>query len=219
MTVIRSDVHATAAQPGSPEPPSSIETLAFSAAMPVFEALIRARCESEAEENMATALIAGGFNTRVVFRAICHGDRDLLEQNVMGIHLTAGQVTQQHPMPAGGKDYRLDFALPRFRIGIEVDGHDWHEKTKQQASYDRARDRAIQRVGWRLLRFTGSDVYRNAKQCVREILEDALKSPLSVEKIDPKPSKQIDVAWVEDAAARKNRIPKMLTAFKGPPKF
>jgi hypothetical protein len=54
---------------------------------------------------------------------------------------------------------------------VEVDGHQWHEKTHRQASRDRARDRRIVRFGRHLVRYTASDVMRDACLVLREITE------------------------------------------------
>jgi len=63
-------------------------------------------------------------------------------------------------------NYRIDFALfwPRtdgkgdIRIAIECDGHDFHEKTKEQAQRDKKKDRYLQRQGWIVARYTGSEI-------------------------------------------------------------
>lgn len=44
---------------------------------------------------------------------------------------------------------------------------------EQQASYDRARDRALLKEGLPTIRFTGSDIHRDAEQCAIEIIEVA----------------------------------------------
>lgn len=54
-------------------------------------------------------------------------------------------------------------------IAIECDGHDFHEKTKEQASRDKKRDRAIIAAGASVLRFTGSDIFKNVAGCAEEI--------------------------------------------------
>ncbi len=69
----------------------------------------------------------------------------------------------QHPV--GG--YRVDFALPHWKIAIELDGHEYH-KTKSQRTYDARRERALQRQGWRVIRYTGSEVYHDAARCVED---------------------------------------------------
>jgi very-short-patch-repair endonuclease len=70
--------------------------------------------------------------------------------------------------------YKLDFTitsalLPDFALCVELDGHDWHERTKQQASQDRARDRELLALGLPTMRFTGADVFRDANACAREV--------------------------------------------------
>ena len=56
-------------------------------------------------------------------------------------------------------------------IGIECDGHEYHEKTKQQAQRDKSRDRILTAAGWRLLRFTGSEINKRPDLCADEIMK------------------------------------------------
>ena len=51
---------------------------------------------------------------------------------------------------------------------VEVDGHEFHERTKLQAARDRQRDRAMIAEGFRVVRFTGQEVYR-AAECADEV--------------------------------------------------
>ncbi len=69
--------------------------------------------------------------------------------------------------------YRLDLALEsRFGgLAIEADGHDFHERTKDQAAHDRRRDRVLQSAGWIVLRFTGAEIWRDADACAGEVLD------------------------------------------------
>jgi len=86
--------------------------------------------------------------------------------------------------------YRLDFAIDfiqemisRYgeiavgmenpKLGIEIDSHVWHERTKEQVEYHKKRERFLISKGWKLLRFTGSEIYRNPSKCVDETLEVA----------------------------------------------
>ena len=75
--------------------------------------------------------------------------------------------------------YRIDFCL-RFhntpQIFVECDGHDFHERTKEQAEHDRSKDRAIQAAGIPILRFTGREIWRDPGQVVSEILNFMSKS-------------------------------------------
>ena len=54
---------------------------------------------------------------------------------------------------------------------IEIDGHEWHEKTKEQARADKEKERMYLKNGFIPVRFTGSEVYHNTKKCVDELFE------------------------------------------------
>src|SRR4051794_29512603 len=56
--------------------------------------------------------------------------------------------------------YRLDFALPRHKIGIELDGHTTHSSPSAIAA-DRKRQRALEEWGWYIIRFGGAEVHAN----------------------------------------------------------
>jgi very-short-patch-repair endonuclease len=45
---------------------------------------------------------------------------------------------------------------PAGRLVVECDGHDFHEKTKQQVTKDNRRERELQIAGWHVFRFSGS---------------------------------------------------------------
>jgi very-short-patch-repair endonuclease len=74
--------------------------------------------------------------------------------------------------------YRLDFQVRlcddgvgkhvgRFpKLCIELDGHEFHEKTKAQVAYRNERDRHLMSQGWKVLRFSGSEFYRDPFGCV-----------------------------------------------------
>ena len=72
-------------------------------------------------------------------------------------------------------EYRADFLLTvRVRgevlgnVVIECDGHQFHERTKEQAARDRARDRAMTLSGFKVMRFTGSELHRDLMTCVHD---------------------------------------------------
>lgn len=56
------------------------------------------------------------------------------------------------------------------RLVVECDGHEFHERTKEQAERDRSRDRALQERGYTVFRFTGSELHRDAFACARQVL-------------------------------------------------
>lgn len=57
------------------------------------------------------------------------------------------------------------------RLIVECDGHDFHERTKEQAARDRSRDRDAQLAGYTVMRFTGSEIWRDALGCAAKIGE------------------------------------------------
>lgn len=69
--------------------------------------------------------------------------------------------------------YRVDIHLQdeeHHDVVVECDGHDFHEKTRKQAARDKARDRYLVRQSARVLRFTGSEIHRDALACANESL-------------------------------------------------
>jgi very-short-patch-repair endonuclease len=71
--------------------------------------------------------------------------------------------------------YRVDFLL-RLRederqrgLVIECDGHDFHERTKDQAAADRARDRWLQAHDYTVFRFTGSEIWNTPLECAWQV--------------------------------------------------
>lgn len=56
---------------------------------------------------------------------------------------------------------------------IECDGHDFHEKTKQQIERDKKRDRYLQAKGMSVFRFAGSEIWRDPRGVARSILDNA----------------------------------------------
>jgi very-short-patch-repair endonuclease len=90
---------------------------------------------------------------------------------------------------AGIAGFRVDFLI-YFMLGkkykglvVECDGHAFHEKNKEQASRDKARDRAILAAGFPVIRFTGSDIHNRTLECVEEVqsilsgILDGMRSP------------------------------------------
>lgn len=55
------------------------------------------------------------------------------------------------------------------RLVVEIDGHDFHKRTKEQARRDKSRDRFMTLEGYTILRFTGSEIYREPTQAANEV--------------------------------------------------
>lgn len=89
------------------------------------------------------------------------------------------EICAQHRI----ESYRADFLVTsenpqrgRLSVVVEVDGHDFHERTKKQASHDKERDRSMQRLGFLVFRFTGSDINSDPIACADEVICVALGS-------------------------------------------
>lgn len=73
--------------------------------------------------------------------------------------------------------YRADFLIlcecndVKFWIVVECDGHDFHERTKEQAKRDRARDRWMTANNISVLRFTGSEIYADPSACANQVAD------------------------------------------------
>lgn len=72
------------------------------------------------------------------------------------------------------REYRADFKLEAEYDGrsrtlvVECDGHDYHERTKEQARRDKVRDRAFLADGLTVMRFTGSEIWNAGQRCAAE---------------------------------------------------
>lgn len=102
----------------------------------------------------------------------------------------AWSLLPQQEVVVNGAVYRLDFEIvPRSseraerlrasgfdlpRMAAELDGHEFHERTKEQVAYRNARDRALQNAGWRVLHFSGSEIARDPIDCLHELLDVVL---------------------------------------------
>lgn len=87
-------------------------------------------------------------------------------------------IPNQEIICKNGKKYRLDFYfIVNYKnqgvkyFGIECDGYEFHQKTKEQAKNDYERQRDLQKEGIEIIRFTGSEIWEDPRMCVIEIKE------------------------------------------------
>ena len=152
--------------------------------------IMREACESPAEQLMVAAL-AAELNVHLVDgptqyrrgRLVAQVPVPLLERYFI-------QIFPQHELELEGRKYRADFMIRLtrandyrtenaiFSVGrsyldfvLEVDGHDYHERTKEQAKRDRSRDRAMFKAGYTVWRFTASEVYNDPAGAAHEVQE------------------------------------------------
>lgn len=131
------------------------------------------RCESPIEKLLAAAFVAPAacreFDTRL----------ELLNP-------PSGKIEHCQAPPIDGVfmwqqisigPYRVDFLLDSYPgrnlrpLVVECDGHDFHERTKEQAQRDKARDRFLVGRGYRVLRFTGSEIFADAEEAAHQALK------------------------------------------------
>ncbi len=116
------------------------------------------RCESPIEQIFMTAAVLCGWRRRIP-APMPHG-----------VHLAKNHawLISQYPLAASEAHpaMRLDFVFMTtsrdggiHRLVVELDGHEFHQRTKDQVSRDKKRDRAIVTRGWRVIRFTGSEIW------------------------------------------------------------
>jgi very-short-patch-repair endonuclease len=89
-------------------------------------------------------------------------------------------IEPQKRIQVGRSLYRVDFMVKAKSPDgtdkertvvfiIECDGHQFHEKSEEQASRDKKRDRALKIAGYDTLRFTGSEIWNEPESCAFEV--------------------------------------------------
>lgn len=68
-----------------------------------------------------------------------------------------------------GRAFRLDVGIMDQKLGIEVDGWQNHGKTKAGFQKDREKQNLYTEAGWRILRYTAADIYKNLDGCIAQI--------------------------------------------------
>lgn len=95
----------------------------------------------------------------------------------------------QKEIKVSRKTYRLDFYLSctlfgkTYEFAIECDGHNFHEKTKEQAKRDKQRDRALQNEGYTIIRFTGSEIWESPVKCASEF-QEIVRKKIGIKEIE-----------------------------------
>lgn len=88
--------------------------------------------------------------------------------------------------------YFLDFAFPDQRIGVEADGAAYHTGEANERR-DRERDTRLERAGWTIVRFTGSQIHRDALGCAHVVrsylegIESGAPAPVGAPRTAPRP--------------------------------
>lgn len=135
-------------------------------------------CESPIEQMMLAGLCVTAVQTFGAPLEVRHGTNLLGRVEVPGFPAPCALVVS---LQFRVDRYRIDFALQSvvdrhrgFMVAVECDGHDYHDRTKEQAQRDKARDRFLHASGFLTARFTGSEIYRAGGVCAYEAWKIAL---------------------------------------------
>lgn len=92
----------------------------------------------------------------------------------------AFDLERHRSVDAGGQRYVIDFVVVCKRagagyplIGIELDGHAFHEKTLEQVTKRNRRDRDLQQAGWKLFHYSFSEFTADPAAAITEPLHYA----------------------------------------------
>lgn len=98
------------------------------------------------------------------------------------------ELLSQKEITVGNDLFRADFVIKPAKTGwysqlygkhrgvvLELDGHEFHERTKEQVMYRNRRDRALQADGWSVLHLSGSELHRGGREAVSRVYFDAVR--------------------------------------------
>lgn len=132
-------------------------------------------CQSPIERHLLFALLVAGFGSGFGVRG-----RERGHVWDWGYPLGGGLATLAIEPQAHLGDYQVDLMVELEDYGhgcwakatlvVECDGHEFHEKTTQQARRDKGRDRVLQACGFAVFHFTGSEIWQDAFRCAESIL-------------------------------------------------
>ncbi|WP_421662298.1 DUF559 domain-containing protein [Lysinibacillus telephonicus] len=126
------------------------------------------KCESPIEEVMYLALLNlfqyyQTFQSRFYVEVICQEPVTRKKNSYrtdIWIH-----VHDMNTVLLGPDQYKM------YKFAVECDGHEFHEKTKEQVRSDRFRERCLMKEGYTVVRFAGSEIFDDAQKCALEVWE------------------------------------------------
>lgn len=91
------------------------------------------------------------------------------------------KLVQKEKLGAGSGNNWQEIQVDKKMV-VECDGHEFHEKTKDQAQRDKERDRILQSAGYHVFHYTGSELYadafRGASQIIQFLTGEELFKPM-----------------------------------------
>jgi very-short-patch-repair endonuclease len=148
--------------------------------MPRVAALRQAKLEGIRRSFIDATALSGSPIEKVMLAALMWAEygyeKKLVEIVEPGTHYENTQsnvvIAPQHLIGRHTVDFGIVVhfvANEQIKIVVECDGHDFHEKTKEQAARDKSRQCDLEIAGWRVLRFTGSMIWRDHKWCADRV--------------------------------------------------
>lgn len=146
--------------------------------LPLLEAVVvcdsALRARDVTVEELMTAAAAGLGGVRQAGRVrrvleLCDPESGSVLETVQRVRmLLAGLVgfsSQALVCDAPGRHLRVDFCFRAAGLVVEVDGARWHKDPAR----DQARDNALAALGWRVLRYTWTEVVHESTRVLAEI--------------------------------------------------
>lgn len=171
---------------------SALGGLWLSRQVAAYAELAAERCQSPVEETMFVGLLLAALMKHAVpvvpstalVSPPCCDDPVIQQESALLL------VCPQHSIGDVHVDFRVSFYALAFDEGqkpprylrratgtvlVECDGHDFHERTREQARRDKRRDRELQKLGFPVFRYTGSDVWRDPLGAALEVVDEAIR--------------------------------------------
>lgn len=136
-----------------------LEAKIFAALLPKVEEAVRGIAADELRRDQAQSPIEEAVLISLDAVALLFDDR--IETSAQ---VSCGPYTLD--LVVGYSDAESDFR----RVVVECDGHEFHHATKEQVARDKARDRYVGSHYGQVLRFSGSEIYRDLASVIDEIV-------------------------------------------------
>lgn len=83
------------------------------------------------------------------------------------------EIERQVDIETEKGNYRVDFIVrsKEIKVVIECDGHEFHEKTKEQVAYGNDRDLNLKIEGYEVIHFSGSQIYNEPIVCCTKVMK------------------------------------------------
>lgn len=111
---------------------------------------------------------------------------DIASIKMLGTLVNALYLETQVEINCGDKKYYADFCfdtdtldidvIKPYKLVVECDGHEFHEKTKEQVARDNERDMNLKMNGYDVIHFSGSQIFNDPLKCAFEVIRLIVKN-------------------------------------------